>query len=101
MPVLYVATPYSNRLDSMSTETIDTRPTSKLKQKWHALTPVQRKLLVVGSAIDTAAKTAAIVDLARRPAAQIRGPKWLWATALPVVNSAGILPAAYFLLGRR
>lgn len=85
----------------MSTETIDTRPSSKLKQKWRALTPTQRKVLLVGSAIDTAAKTAALVDLARRPADEVRGPKWLWATALPVVNSAGVLPAAYFLLGRR
>lgn len=85
----------------MSTETIDTRPSFKLKQKWYALTPTQRKLLVVGSFIDTAAKTAALVDLARRPADDVRGPKWLWATALPVVNSAGALPAAYFLLGRR
>jgi len=85
----------------MSTETIDTRPTSKLKQKWRALTPTQRKLLVAASALDTAAKTAALVDLARRPAEAVRGPKWLWAGALPVVNSAGVLPAAYFVFGRR
>ena len=85
----------------MSTETIDTRPTGRLKQRWHALTPVQRKLLVAASALDTAAKSAALVDLARRSPDEIRGPKWLWATALPVVNSAGLLPAAYFLLGRR
>ncbi|HWC22012.1 MAG TPA: hypothetical protein VG502_06900 [Flexivirga sp.] len=85
----------------MSTETIDTRPSGRLKQKWHALTPMQRKLLVAASAIDTAAKTVALVDLSRRPADAVRGPKWLWASALPVVNSVGVLPAAYFLFGRR
>lgn len=85
----------------MSTETIDTRPAAKLTQKWRALTPMQRRLLVAASVVDTAAKAAALVDLARRPADAIRGPKWLWASALPVVNSAGALPAAYFLFGRR
>lgn len=85
----------------MSTETIDTRPTGRLKQKWHALSPTQQRLLVVAAALDTAAKTAALVDLSRRPADGVRGPKWLWAGALPLVNSAGVLPAAYFLFARR
>lgn len=85
----------------MSTETIDTRPSGRLRQKWRALTPMQQRLLVAAAPLDTAAKTAALVDLARRPADAVRGPKWLWATALPVVNSAGVLPAAYFCLGRR
>lgn len=69
--------------------------------KWRALSPTRRKLLAAGVAIDTAAKTLALVDLARRPAAGVRGPKWAWAVALPVVNSAGLLPAAYFAWARR
>ena len=85
----------------MSSETIDTRLPARLTRKWHALTPVQRKLVLVGAAIDTAAKAAALIDLARRPAGEVRGPKWAWAMALPMVNSAGLLPAAYFRLGRR
>jgi len=85
----------------MSSETIDTRLSATLTQKWHALTPLQRKLILVGSAIDTAAKAAALLDLARRPADEVRGPKWAWAMVLPVVNSAGLLPAAYFRFGRR
>ncbi|WP_446663427.1 hypothetical protein [Flexivirga sp. B27] len=85
----------------MSTETIDTRPSARLKQKWDDLTPTQRKLLVVGATIDAAARSAALVDLSRRPAHEVRGPKWLWAAALPVVNSVGILPAVYFVAGRR
>jgi hypothetical protein len=82
-------------------ETIDTRENSSLARKWRALSPTQQKLIVVGSAIDTAAKAAALIDLSRRSSADIRGPKWVWAAALPVVNSAGLLPAAYFVLGRR
>ena len=41
-----------------------------------------------------------LIDLKRRPAAQVRGPKWLWA-ASALVNSAGVIPLSYFLLGRR
>lgn len=87
--------------DLSDSETVDTRGTAGLARKWQALSPLQQKLIIAGSAIDTAAKAAALVDLSRRPAAAIRGPKWAWALALPVVNSAGTLPAAYFLFGRR
>ncbi|WP_265446863.1 DUF5652 family protein [Flexivirga meconopsidis] len=68
---------------------------------WHGLSSTQRGLVVAVGAIDTALKGAALVDLAKRPAAQVRGPKWAWGLALPVVNSAGILPIVYFLRGRR
>jgi len=37
-------------------------------------------------------------DLARRPAAQVRGPKVVW-FAVTFINALG--PVAYFLLGRR
>lgn len=84
----------------MSTDTIDTRPTARLKQRWDDLTPTQRRLLVAAAAVDAAARSAALIDLSRRAADEVRGPKWLWAAALPVVTSVGILPAAYFLLGR-
>jgi hypothetical protein len=46
-------------------------------------------------------KIAALVDLKRRPADQVRGPKWLWAVAVFLVNSAGALPLAYFRYGRK
>jgi hypothetical protein len=41
---------------------------------------------------------AAWTDLARRPAAQVNGPKALWAGVISV-NFVG--PVAYFLRGRR
>ena len=40
-------------------------------------------------------KAAVLVDLKRRPASQIRGSKQLWAAAM-LMNSAGVLPLAYF-----
>jgi hypothetical protein len=45
-------------------------------------------------------KVAALIDMKRRPADQIRGSKWVWGPAM-VINSAGVIPIAYFALGRR
>ncbi len=39
----------------------------------------------------------ALIDLARRPAAN--GPRWLWALIIIVINIIG--PIAYFLIGRQ
>jgi hypothetical protein len=58
-------------------------------------------VLVVGGAIEALLKIAALVDLRRRPAAEVRGSKRSWATAIVVANSAGAVPIAYFLRGRR
>jgi ACR3 family arsenite efflux pump ArsB len=41
----------------------------------------------------------ALVDIRRRPADQIRGPKQLW-TVLSLINWV-IGPVAYFIFGRR
>jgi hypothetical protein len=46
-------------------------------------------------------KAAALVDIKRRPASEIRGPKWVWAPVVTVVNSAGVVPISYFVFGRR
>ena len=46
-------------------------------------------------------KVAALVDLTRRPASEVRGSKRAWATAIVLVNSAGVLPVVYFRRGRR
>jgi hypothetical protein len=40
-----------------------------------------------------------LIDLSRRPAGQVRGPNWLWASTAPV-NTAGIAPLSYFIVGR-
>jgi hypothetical protein len=72
-----------------------------VQRRWNDLGENQRRLLLVGVAVEGALKAAALADLRRRPAAEVRGPKWAWALALVVVSSAGVLPLAYFRLGRR
>ena len=71
------------------------------RRRWSDLDEGTRRLIVVGGAVEGALKIAALADLRRRPAAQIRGPKWVWATVVTLVNMAGAVPIAYFLLGRR
>lgn len=53
------------------------------------------------AAFEAGLKVAALIDLAQRPRADIRGSKEVWATALVLVNSGGVVPVAYFLRGRR
>jgi hypothetical protein len=71
------------------------------KRRWSDLSERQRRLVVAAGAIEAVLKIAALVDLRRRPAGEIRGPKKLWAVAIVLVSSAGALPIAYFALGRR
>ena len=70
-------------------------------KKWSDLPPRTRKFLIIGAAAEGALKIAALIDLKRRPASQVRGKRWLWALVLATVSSAGILPVSYFLFGRR
>ena len=68
------------------------------KKKWSELSTRSRRLITVTGIVEMALLVATLVDLKRRPAAQIRGSKRLW-TALAFVNIIG--PVAYFMLGRR
>ena len=67
---------------------------------WRELTPRQRQAMIIRGALQLGLLSAALNDLRRRPAGQIRGPKALWA-AISFVNYLGVGPIAYFLLGRR
>lgn len=71
------------------------------KRRWSDLSARTRGLIIAGVAADGILKMTALIDIKRRPADQIRGPKWLWAVAVAVVNSAGTVPVSYLLLGRR
>jgi hypothetical protein len=71
------------------------------RRRWSDLDEGTRRFIVVGGIVEGLLKAAALVDLARRPAGQVRGRKWVWATVLVLVNSVGGAPLAYFLLGRR
>jgi hypothetical protein len=56
---------------------------------------------MVGGAVDGALRLTALIDLARRPAEQVRGSKKAWAAAILLINSMGAVPLAYFTHGRR
>lgn len=70
------------------------------RRRWSDLSPRARGLLVAAGGVEGALKIAALVDLARRPSAQVRGSKRKWAAAITLVNSVGAVPIAYFLRGR-
>jgi hypothetical protein len=70
-------------------------------QRWSDLSERNRKLIIAAGIVDVTLRIAALIDIKRRPASQIRGRKGLWAAVVAVVNSAGVLPVSYFLFGRR
>jgi hypothetical protein len=69
-------------------------------KRWSDMSPRARKLLVSAAIAEAILKMAVLADLRRRPASEIRGRKKAWASAM-LVNSAGIIPASYFVFGRR
>jgi hypothetical protein len=71
------------------------------RKQWSDLSQRTRRLLITAAVAEGILKLAALVDLKRRPASQIRGPKWLWTVVVAVVSSAGIVPISYFVIGRR
>ena len=68
------------------------------KKGWSDLSPGQQRATVAAGIVELGMKVAALADLRRRPAEEIRGPKALWA-ALLFVNFVG--PGAYFAVGRK
>lgn len=71
------------------------------RKQWSDLSPRTRKLIIAAAVAEGALKIAALIDIKRRPASQIRGPKWLWVPVVTLVNSLGGVPLAYFKFGRR
>jgi hypothetical protein len=51
------------------------------RKRWNDLTK-RRRLIVAGAVGEGILKVVALIDIKRRPATQIRGPKWLWATVM-------------------
>ena len=68
--------------------------------RWSDLSPRSRRLILIGGAFEGLLKIAALVDLARRPRAEVRGSKARWAAAIVLTNSLGVVPVAYFVYGR-
>jgi hypothetical protein len=71
------------------------------KKQWSDLSPRIRRLILIGGAFEGALKTAALVDLVRRPSEEVRGSKPLWAAAIVLINSVGVVSIAYFAYGRQ
>jgi Phospholipase_D-nuclease N-terminal len=67
-------------------------------KRWSDLTGAQQKAIVVVAALEMVVTASALIDLARRPARQVRGPKQLWLVGC-FVQPVG--PIAYLALGRR
>jgi hypothetical protein len=66
-------------------------------QRWREMSSRRRTLTVVLGVVQVSLAVAAWVDLKRRPASQIRGPKQRWAAVISV-NFVG--PLFYFARGR-
>ena len=64
---------------------------------WNDLSPHHRRQIVAAGFVQLVLALAAWLDLAIRPAAGVRGPKWVWAMVIGL-NFVG--PLAYFGWGR-
>lgn len=67
-------------------------------KSWQEISPSHKALVALGAAAQFSLLGAALWDLGRRPAAQVRGPKALW-VGVSFVNFLG--PLAYFICGRK
>jgi len=67
------------------------------KKRWSDLTGRQRAAVLVAASVELALTATALVDLARRPGTQVRGPKARWALGC-FVQPVG--PVAYLVFGR-
>ena len=70
-------------------------------KKWSDLSPRTQRLVLIASVVEGILKVAALIDLARRPSAEVRGSKRWWAAAIVLINSAGAAPLTYFAYGRK
>jgi hypothetical protein len=70
-------------------------------RKWSDLSKRSHRLIIAAAVAEAILKTAALIDIKRRPSSQIRGSKWIWAPVVVIVNSFGGAPLAYFAFGRR
>lgn len=68
------------------------------KKRWQDLSPWQRISGILLAIIQVSLLVAALADIRRRPAKQIRGRKLWWVMAA-FVNYIG--PISYFLFGRK
>lgn len=68
-----------------------------LNRSWSELSPTAQTALLTAACVQVSLAVTAWVDLARRPAGQVRGPKPVWAAVI-ALDFVG--PVAYFVKGR-
>jgi Phospholipase_D-nuclease N-terminal len=68
------------------------------RKRWNELSRRQQTIILAAVVVQELLSVATLLDLRRRPSAQIRGSKKLWVAAA-FVNFVG--PIAYFTFGRR
>ena len=68
------------------------------KRRFRDLSPMSKSLVIAVGVIQVGLNVAAQIDITRRPASQVRGPKLRW-RLLSFVNVFG--PLAYFRWGRQ
>jgi len=68
------------------------------KKRWQDLDPAQKLIGILLGIVQVSLLIAALTDIRKRPAAQIRGRKLWWVMAA-FVNYVG--PISYFLFGRK
>ena len=66
--------------------------------KWENLSDGQRTFLRIAAVAELTLKITALIDIKRRPAELIRGPKGVWRAAM-LINLIG--PLSYFAFGRK
>ena len=71
------------------------------RKKWSDLSPRAKRFLIIGGSFEGLLKIAALRDLRKRPADQVRGSKRRWAAAIVLINSVGAVPIAYLIRGRK
>jgi hypothetical protein len=68
------------------------------KKQWSDLSPQKRATISIVGLVQVALLAAALIDIRRRPAEQIKGSKKLW-TLVAFINFVG--PISYFVFGRK
>jgi hypothetical protein len=68
------------------------------KVEWSDLSKGKRRLAIKAGVAAAIFGVIMLIDLKRRPADQIRGPKWAW---VPLAFVDFIGPIVYFVYGRR
>jgi hypothetical protein len=68
------------------------------RRYWSDLTASEKRIVVVSGVVQVTLLLAALNDILRRPATQIRGKKWVW-MLVSFINFLG--PISYFLFGRK